>query len=59
MRTLAKAGQEMSEESEVALGGTVFDTTNIQRISGRMRELGPIGHREAETWVKYWVRQGL
>ncbi|KAE9394513.1 NAD(P)-binding protein [Gymnopus androsaceus JB14] len=46
VRALAKASEETVEDSE-ALGGTVFKTTNIQRISRRIRELDPIGqHRQ-------------
>ncbi|KAJ3903245.1 hypothetical protein F5879DRAFT_165324 [Lentinula edodes] len=45
-------------ESE-ALGGSIFGTENIQRISKRMRELAPIGRNDAGLWVKYWIQHGL
>ncbi|KAJ3851387.1 putative aminoadipate reductase [Lentinula lateritia] len=45
-------------ESE-ALGGSIFGTENIQRISKRMRELAPIGRHDVELWVKYWLQHGL
>ncbi|KAE9408886.1 hypothetical protein BT96DRAFT_985220 [Gymnopus androsaceus JB14] len=57
VHAMEKASENTTVSSE-ALGGTVLTTTNIQRISKRMRELDPIG-REAELWVTYWVRHGL
>ncbi|GAW08556.1 Linear gramicidin synthase subunit D [Lentinula edodes] len=42
-----------------AVGLTAMDTSNIQRISARMRDLEPIGMQDAELWVKYWVQCGM
>ncbi|KAJ3842699.1 putative aminoadipate reductase [Lentinula raphanica] len=42
-----------------ATGLTPLDTSNIQRISERMRKLEPIGIEDTELWVKYWIQHGL
>jgi hypothetical protein len=58
VRSFADASEGTAEGSE-ALGVTDLDTTNIQRISERMRELEPIGPQYAEFWVRYWAKHGL
>ncbi|KAJ3780134.1 hypothetical protein GGU10DRAFT_391349 [Lentinula aff. detonsa] len=42
-----------------AIGMTALDTSNIQRISQRIRDLEPIGMKDAALWVKYWLQHGL
>ncbi|KAJ4469195.1 putative aminoadipate reductase [Lentinula aciculospora] len=60
VRASAKSSDlEGTGEGTEALGVSIFGTANIRKISKRMRELEPIGPREAELWVKYWVQRGL
>ncbi|KAF9070475.1 putative aminoadipate reductase [Rhodocollybia butyracea] len=43
-----------------ALGGTILETSNIQRLSKKInRDLNPLGRLDVELWVKYWVDRGM
>ncbi|KAJ3994744.1 putative aminoadipate reductase [Lentinula boryana] len=50
---------EAGDPNVEAIGMTALDTSNIQRISRRIRDLEPIGMKDAALWVKYWVQHGL
>ncbi|KAJ3776028.1 putative aminoadipate reductase [Lentinula raphanica] len=59
MRAIAESSKKRADRNSEALGTAIFSTDNIQRLSKRMRNLEPIGHHEAELWVRYWVQCGL
>ncbi|KAF9058549.1 putative aminoadipate reductase [Rhodocollybia butyracea] len=53
------AGSEGKNVDADALGGAIFETSSIQRLSKKMNELHPLQRLDAERWVKYWVNYGI
>lgn len=56
---IAQSPHNKDETGVEAVGLTPLVTTNIQRISEKMRILTPIGAGDVDLWVRYWVGAGL
>ncbi|KIK57240.1 hypothetical protein GYMLUDRAFT_229544 [Collybiopsis luxurians FD-317 M1] len=52
---LRKDGLERSE----SVGLTPLSTKNVERLSERVRNLGPLDEPVIEQWVKYWIAAGF
>ncbi|KAF9060301.1 acetyl-CoA synthetase-like protein [Rhodocollybia butyracea] len=53
----ATPASEGNAEAEAL--GTALGTSNIQRLSKKIKDLGPLGDVDADLWVKYWVNSGM
>ncbi|KAF9067908.1 hypothetical protein BDP27DRAFT_1327979 [Rhodocollybia butyracea] len=58
IRAIAVASEGKNTDAD-ALGGAIFETSSIQRLSKKINELGPLQRLDVEPWVKYWVNCGM
>ncbi|KAF8953018.1 putative aminoadipate reductase [Flammula alnicola] len=53
-------GVSASPSSFKEAGGmTSFSLSKIQALSDTLKEVEPLGYRDAERWVKYWIQLGF